>query len=337
MPVRTALPAIPWRSAVKWLSVAATVGIYVVYVLGTVVTNTGSGQGCGGTWPLCQGKFIPDLALKTAIEWVHRVGTSIEGVLVLGLAVGAWVFWRNRREIKILVPLMLGILVVEAILGGIIAENPKSAGVLAVHFGSSLVTVASVLLTSVVLFESAGADAVRDRPLPRRFAWSVGGLIALMYVVGYIGAYIGHMGIGLACPDWPLCQGAVVPSLGGAGGVARATDLIHRYAAFALVVATIALFFWTRRVRHARPDLYRGAVVAMVIIVLQALAGGYLVASHLSLGSRLLHAGLVAVYFGALSYLTLHLLPRQRDLRAKIVRRSRADPGVVAATPSARN
>src|SRR5579859_5644033 len=132
-----------WRSGVKVLSVAAAVGMYSVYILGTVVTNTGSGQGCGGTWPLCQGKFIPDLALKTAIEWNHRVGTSIEGLLVLALAIGAWIFWRKRREIQVLVPLMLGILVVEAILGAIIAANPKSAGVLALHFGSSLITVAS--------------------------------------------------------------------------------------------------------------------------------------------------------------------------------------------------
>ena len=323
-----------WRSAVTALAAAAAVGMFVVYVMGTVVTNTNSGQGCGGTWPLCQGKFIPELALKTMIEWVHRVGTSIEGLLVLALAVGVWVLWRKRREIQVLAPLMLVILVVEAILGGIIAENPKSAGVLAVHFGSSLITVASVALVAVVLVESAGAEALRDRPLPRGFAWGIGGLIVLTYLVGYIGAYVGHMGIALACPDWPLCHGAVAPSLTGVGGLDRAVVLIHRYGALLLVLSTVALFVWARRQRRARPDLYRAVLVAMAIIVLQALAGGYLVASQLSLASRLVHAGLLALYFCVLSYLLLHLFPRQRDLRAKIVRRQPARPrAAVSAAP----
>jgi cytochrome c oxidase assembly protein subunit 15 len=316
------LNRINWRSAVKLLAAVTAAGMFVVYILGTVVTNTQSGQGCGGTWPLCKGKFIPSFVLSTFIEWVHRVDTGIEGVLVLALAVGALVFWRHRLEIRILVPVMLGILVVEAILGAVIAANPHAVGVLAVHFGSSLITIVSVLLTAVVIFEDAGADAVRDRPLPRRFAWGVGGLIALTYLVGFIGAYVEHQSSGLACPDWPLCHGAIVPPLSGATGLAVGIVLIHRYGALLLVLATVAVFLWARRTRRARPDLYWGARLALVLILLQGLAGAYLVASHLSLGSRLVHAGLLAFYFGTLSYLALHLFARQPDLRAKIVRRA---------------
>lgn len=329
--MRLSTKQINWRAAVKVLAAVTAAGMFLVYILGTVVTNTDSGQGCGGTWPLCRGKFVPSFVLTTFIEWIHRVDTSVEGVLVLALAVGALWFWRHRLELRVLVPLMLVILVVEAILGKIIAESPKSAGVLAVHFGSSLITIVSVLLTAVVIFESAGSDAVRDRPLPRFFAWGVGSLVAFTYVVGYAGAYVEHQGSGLACPDWPLCRGAVIPPLTGASAGMVAIVLVHRYAAFILVLATVGLFLWTRRYRQARPDLYRGATIALVVIVLQGLAGGYLVGSHLSLSSRLIHAGLLSFYFGALSYLVLHLFPRQADLRAKIVRRPVASPRVAPA------
>ena len=317
-----------------WLAIIAAAGIFVDYVMGTVVTNTGSGTGCGRTWPLCQGKFIPELAVKTAIEFSHRAVTGIVSVLALAVVIGALVFWRQRREIQVLAPLMAGILVIEAILGGIIAVYPKSPVVLALHFGSSLVTIGSFFLVAVVLYELNGAEAVRDRPLPRGFAWAVWGLIALMYLVGYLGAYIGHADIGLACPDWPLCQGSLLPSLAGAAGLARGLVLVHRYAAFVLVLATVALFLWARRVRRGRPDLYRGALAALVLIVLQGLAGGFLVGSHLSLFARLAHAGLVALYFAALSYLALHVLPRPKGVRTPLVRKpARAEQPQAGTTP----
>jgi cytochrome c oxidase assembly protein subunit 15 len=311
------------------LAVVSAVGIFLVYAMGTVVTNTGSGTGCGRTWPLCDGKFIPEFAVKTAIEFSHRAVTGVESVLIFVVAVGALVFWRRRRELQLLVPLMVVILLVEAVLGGIIAVNPKSPVVLALHFGSSLITLASVFLVAVVLRELDGADAVRDRPLPRGFAGTVWGLIGLMYLVGYLGAYIDHTGIGLACPDWPLCQGAVVPSLTGAAGFARELVLLHRFAALLLVLATGGLLLWARRLRRGRPDLYRGSLAALVLLVLQALAGAFLVSSHLSLFARLAHASLIALYFGALSYLALHVLPRPASVRTPLVRMpTRASPPV---------
>jgi cytochrome c oxidase assembly protein subunit 15 len=49
-----------------------TLTLFIVLVAGFVVTDTGSGRGCGGTWPLCDGRFVPDLALHAAIEFSHR-------------------------------------------------------------------------------------------------------------------------------------------------------------------------------------------------------------------------------------------------------------------------
>jgi cytochrome c oxidase assembly protein subunit 15 len=47
------------KRAAKWFAVAATVGMFIVLIMGTTVTNTGSSEGCGRSWPLCHGKFIP--------------------------------------------------------------------------------------------------------------------------------------------------------------------------------------------------------------------------------------------------------------------------------------
>jgi cytochrome c oxidase assembly protein subunit 15 len=314
-----------------------------------VVTNTGSAEGCGHTWPLCRGKLIPEFAVTTAIEFSHRGVTGIEGLLIVALAVGALAFWRRRREIQVLVPLMVAFLLIQAVLGGLAVEYPESPEVLALHFGISLIAFVTVLLVSTTIYEAdnPSADAVRDRPLPRGVTWSVWGLIIFTYVVVYLGAYVRHKNIGLACPDWPLCQGTVLPNFIGASGAARAIVLLHRYSAFILTLATIALTWWTYRHRRARPDLYLGSRYALAALLLQAVAGAWVVFSRLNLFSALSHAALVALYFGALSYLCVHVLPRPAAFRAKLVRVPQrpvaapaspgSEPAVGAVEPSATN
>ena len=56
--------------------------VSVISILaGAIVRATGSGDGCGSTWPKCNGSFIPNL-LETSeiIEFLHR---SISGVLLV--------------------------------------------------------------------------------------------------------------------------------------------------------------------------------------------------------------------------------------------------------------
>jgi len=56
--------------------------VSVISILaGAIVRATGSGDGCGSTWPKCNGSFIPNL-LETSeiIEFIHR---SISGVLLV--------------------------------------------------------------------------------------------------------------------------------------------------------------------------------------------------------------------------------------------------------------
>src|SRR5271165_1375922 len=96
------------RVLLRPLSVAATVGMFLVVVMGATVTNTNSAEGCGRSWPLCHGQLIPEFAVSTMIEFSHRAVTGVESVLVIAVAVGAWVFYRKHREIRILSPLMVG-------------------------------------------------------------------------------------------------------------------------------------------------------------------------------------------------------------------------------------
>ncbi len=313
----------------KSLAVATTLVMFIVLVMGALVTNTGSGHGCSNTWPLCNGKFIPEFTVAALIEWSHRTVTALVTVLILALSAGTLALYRRRREAQVLVPLMIVFLMAQAVLGAIAAGVHETAAVLALHFGVSLISFASIVLTTAFVFEAGGADTVRDRPVPARLRLSILGLIVFTYVVTYLGAYTRHSGASLACLDWPLCGQrpfSTIPSMAWLVTVQEG----HRVVAALLALAVAGLWLVARRDRAERPDLYRGATAALVTVVLQSLAGGLVVLSRLDLFTTLLHAALVSLLFASLAYLVYHLIPR----RVCLPRRASAPPvrsGAVAA------
>jgi len=75
----------------KWLSVVATLGMIFVLIGGALVTKTGSGMGCGASFPLCKGQLFPsEIDPELIIELSHRLVTGIVGIAVILLAVLAW-------------------------------------------------------------------------------------------------------------------------------------------------------------------------------------------------------------------------------------------------------
>lgn len=313
----------PWmeRSA-KPLAAVSAAGMWVVLVMGAAVTNTGSATGCGPSWPLCQGQFIPEFAVKTAIEYSHRSVVAVLSIFIIALAVWALVLYRDRPEVRWLAPAMVVFLFLQAGLGAWAVMAPQEAAVLALHFGVSLIAFASVLLIAVLIFEGPRANVVRNRPIPRGVVVSVWSLAVFSYLVVYLGAYVRHRHAVEACSGWPLCNGKVVPGLQGLVGTAFA----HRVAALALVVGIGWLIYQTARVRGTRPDLFAASIIAGVLVILQALSGALIVASHLDLFSALAHAGLVGLLFGDMTYLCLRVTRVPRSLAARDLAHVAAEP-----------
>src|SRR5713101_2465049 len=96
------------RVLLRPLSIVATVGMFLVVVMGATVTNTGSAEGCGRSWPLCNGQLIPEFAVTTMIELSHRAVTGIETFLVVALAAGLLIVYRHQGEARFLAILMVG-------------------------------------------------------------------------------------------------------------------------------------------------------------------------------------------------------------------------------------
>jgi len=286
------------KRAAKGFAIASTIGMFIVLLMGATVTNTGSGEGCGTSWPLCHGEFIPEYAFETMVEYSHRLVTGVEGLLILGLAITAFPLRRRYPELKALLPLMIFTLILQSGMGAWAVKYPQTPAVMASHFGISLVCFASVFLIMRVLLETSVITDAAARIIPagyRNLAWFT---LLWTIVVAYIGAYMRHSGAELACYTWPLCNGSLLPDLASPG---VAVAWLHRIVGLIAMALVAWLLVWSRRFAGTRDDLLRINRCATVFIVAQALGGGFVVLSRLSLVSTLLHAALMALLFAALA------------------------------------
>ncbi len=279
--------------------------MFIVVVMGATVTNTNSAEGCGRSWPLCHGQLIPEFAVSTFIEFSHRAVTGVESALVIATAVGAWALYRRSREIRVLAPLMVGFLFLQAGMGAWAVLYPQTPLIIALHFGISLVAFASAVLMAVVIRSTEVGDPLRARRVSDPYPRVVWGLLLYSLVVVYLGAYIRHVGYDLACTGWPLCNGSLFPGFSGPSGIAFA----HRLAALGLILLIGIVVAWSWAMRAERPDLARGAGLALGLVLLQSASGALVVATGLGLWSALSHAGIMALLFASISYLALRVLP----------------------------
>src|SRR5690625_6284528 len=102
----------------KSLSVVSTIGMLFILLGGALVTKTGSGAGCGDSWPLCNGQLIPsNITPELIIEYSHRLVCSVMGVTVFALAILAWKFFGHVREVKFLSFLSIFFLILQGLIG----------------------------------------------------------------------------------------------------------------------------------------------------------------------------------------------------------------------------
>src|SRR2546428_4494575 len=172
----------------RGLAAVAALGMFVVLVMGATVTNTGSAEGCGRSWPLCNGQLVPEFTVATAIEYSHRAVTGIEGVLVVALTVAMVARWRIDREVKVMAALMLGTLLLQAGLGAGAVLMPQSPFMLATHFGVSLVAFASTFLSAAVVFERTRRAPPRVRIATRALRIWVSSVGVYVLALVYLGA-----------------------------------------------------------------------------------------------------------------------------------------------------
>lgn len=105
-----------------------------------------------------------------------------------------------------------------------------------------------------------------------KYAWAV---LALNVLVILWGAFVRATGSGAGCgAHWPLCDGEVIPR---AERIETLIEFIHRATSGLALAAVVVLLVWAWRAYPKGDAIRKGAVTAMVFMLLEAAVGAGLV------------------------------------------------------------
>jgi heme a synthase len=146
-PVR-GFPAFAWSVLIYNLA---------VILWGALVRATGSGAGCGGHWPLCNGEVLPaNPQIATIIELTHRAMSGVALVTAAILAMWSWKAYPPRHPVRRWGAWSLVFMLTEALIGaalvllGHVAANESVGRVfsLSTHLMNTFLLLASLALTA---------------------------------------------------------------------------------------------------------------------------------------------------------------------------------------------
>jgi len=124
------------------------------------------------------------------------------------------------------------------------------------------------------------------------------GSVVSTYVLILIGGYVTTTNSGLGCGEsWPLCSGAVLPSLNDVGQLIEFSHRIFNFVV-AFFVLGMALLVWTRY--RQEKNLYRLTTISFLALLSQVLLGGFTVTTSLNPIVSDAHLGLASAVFGLL-------------------------------------
>ena len=246
-----------------------------VILWGALVRATGSGAGCGGHWPLCNGDVLPaSPQIATIIEFTHRVMSGVALVSAAVLAVWGWKAFPARHPARRWAVWSLVFMLTEALIGaalvllGHVAKDESVGRVysLSMHLVNTFALLAALALTA---WWSMPADRQPATTLPSPAKNGRGQLVAgmLSLVVVAIAGVITALGDTLF-PAHSLAQGIADDFAGTASFLVR-LRVIHPALGIAAAVylALIALRQWRATQRRATAGSL-GILSKMLLVLL---------------------------------------------------------------------
>ncbi|WHY02250.1 heme A synthase [Neobacillus sp. DY30] len=302
------------QRSLKWLAVATTIGMILVLLGGALVTKTESGMGCGRSWPLCNGEFVPtEITPELVIELAHRLVSGSVGFLVLILSIWSWKVIGHIRETKFLSFLSFFFLLLQGLIGAAAVIWEQSDFILALHFGISLISFAAVFLLTLLIFEIDKKFDADKLIIDKRMGFHIISITIYSYFVIYTGALVRHTQSSLVCRDWPLCinDSPALPS-----NLYEWVQMGHRAAAAGIFIWIAYVTYLAVKKYRQQKVIYWGWISAFTLVSLQVLSGAVIIFTQLNLYIALMHALFITCLFGVLSYFLL-LLSRSRKNQSK--------------------
>ncbi|WP_026139671.1 COX15/CtaA family protein [Leucobacter salsicius] len=246
-----------WLRFSAWASFALNT---LIIATGGAVRLTGSGLGCP-EWPLCApGSLVPtqELTYHSLIEFGNR---TISGpLLIAGLLVVifSWRIRAERRDLFSLSCVILGLVALQAFVGGVIVWMHLNANLVAFHYVVSLVL---VCLTAAYLARMNEARGKRVSVVPKPFGIATHVSTLVMAVTVLFGV--------ITTASGPHSGDATIQR---DGVDATFMSHVHSWPGYAALACTVALVVWAAA-KKLRPLPW--LVTLLAVLVVQILVGVY--------------------------------------------------------------
>jgi heme A synthase len=110
------------------------------------------------------------------------------------------------------------------------------------------------------------------------------GTLACLFTLIFFGGYVSASGVGLSCPDWPLCPAGLVPM------DEFLIEYMHRTLAATTGLLVILTMLFTVKSKSSKRGMKLAAIIAAGLVLSQIALGGAVIVEKL-------HALLVTIHF----------------------------------------
>ena len=132
------------------------------------------------------------------------------------------------------------------------------------------------------------------------FRWVVLLTAVATYALVILGGVVRATDSGDACPDWPRCNGELIPTFDSAVLIEFSHRMLASVVGFLVLAVAILAWRWQR----GRPLIVWGAAAALVLVAGQVILGGLTVVNDLPAGLVTAHLAMAALLLATLVVLT---------------------------------
>ena len=277
----------------KYPRFVAALLVYTLIVIlwGAWVRISHSGDGCGASWPLCQGQVLPQaMTAPTWIEFGHRLSSGLYGFLVLGLVLLSFRWYPRGHTLRKISLLTFFFTMSEALLGaglvlrGLVGANESAARawVMVLHMTNSLLLMGSL----AACYFSSTFECRVAQGIPGKQRWISLVLLASFLIITATGALAALSGT--LFPSDSLLEG-LVKDLTSQSHFLLRLRIWHPITAV-LIGGAVVMFSWavarTNQQMNARARTLMGTLLfgmAFGVMTLLSLSPTWMKLGHLAM------------------------------------------------------
>ena len=141
--------------------------------------------------------------------------------------------------------------------------------------------------------------------------------LCVLFSLMFIGGYVGASGVGLTCPDWPLCPHGFIPSQ------SFIIEYFHRSVAATTALLVIVTMAFTLKSKQALRGMKIASVIAAGAVIGQVTLGGVVIVERLHALLVTAHLGLGIVLFSMMVIIVLYAYRIDYYKKAKVSQQQR--------------